>query len=604
MPNESSSPGEEKKAGSSIAVEGNLPFPRALLSAGVDLDAKVEMERQLRMEALKGELQKMLASGESASVIDRVLTMVLELERENERLAWRVLRAERYRFGRSTEKLSKNTLEQLFLALGGDAEEVASGKDLGIPAPPELEQVDDAAAVASGPTQPPGDVVAPPAKRRRKRVQAMTAGPNVERIVKNTPIPQEEQNCSICGKVKTAFGHVEYQRFEFIPAKIVLHVERCEKAACISCRKDVSVAPREIPTEIVRKVGPSLLAKLVSEKASLALPIDRQRRQLRTMGLDVPYKTLQSYWSYTADLLEPIAEIVRSIVFAKWLVSADDTHLKTLNKSAKGGVSRGRLWAFVGTEGTAAETEMVAYGYAKDWKAESIGDWFSSIDGFIQCDAYAGYASEIQDNEGETFIPVPSDRRLGCGMHIRSKFHAALLAKDKRAAVPLKIFAEIYKIEAECKASGMDAEARLRERQTRSLPLLDALDAWVDEIHPKLLPKSVLRRATTYAISQRVFFRRCFDDGRFEIDNGRVERRIRNFAVGRRNFLFTGSERGGERLAVVYTLVDNCMILGIDSYAYLQDVIAKRDANWPLARIGELTPSRWAADQARQKSTE
>jgi hypothetical protein len=108
-----------------------------------------------------------------------------------------------------------------------------------------------------------------------------------------------------------------------------------------------------------------------------------------------------------------------------------------------------------------------------------------------------------------------------------------------------------------------------------------------------------LRRATTYAINQRKFFRRCFSDGAFEIDNGRTERRIRNYAVGRRNFLFTGSVRGGERLAAAYTLVDNCLILGIDPRRYLQDTIDKLERGHALSRMSELTPASWAANHAR-----
>jgi len=129
---------------------------------------------------------------------------------------------------------------------------------------------------------------------------------------------------------------------------------------------------------------------------------------------------------------------------------------------------------------------------------------------------------------------------------------------------------------------------------------LNAFDAWVDDVHPKLLPKSPLRVATKYAIGQRPFLRRCFMDGRFEIDNGRVERRIRLFAVGRRNFLFTGSVRGGERLADAYTLVDNCLRLNIDPQLYLEDILVKLEGGWLVSRLSELTPHRWiAADQAR-----
>jgi transposase len=108
------------------------------------------------------------------------------------------------------------------------------------------------------------------------------------------------------------------------------------------------------------------------------------------------------------------------------------------------------------------------------------------------------------------------------------------VAKDGRAAVVLKYFADLYQVEADCKERNLAADARTEERRRRSLPLVNQLDAWVDELHPKLLPKSPLRRATTYAIHQRPFFRRCFEDGRFEIDNGRTERWIRPFALARR----------------------------------------------------------------------
>src|SRR5688572_6079547 len=262
--------------------------------------------------------------------------------------------------------------------------------------------------------------------------------------------------------------------------------------------------------------------------------------------------------------------------------------------------SRGHLWCFVGTDSTRA-TERVGYGYTQSWEADEIADWLGAIDGFMQGDGYAGYSTEVEDEEtGETFVLMPDERRLGCGMHIRSKFHDALLAQDKRAAIPLQHFADLYEIEAECKEQGLDPSARLEQRRRRSLPLLDALDHWVEEVHPKLLPKSPLRRATTYAKNQREFFRRCFDDGRFEIDNGRVERRIRNFAVGRRNYLFTGSVRGGERLAIAYTLVDNCTILGADPYRYLVDVITKLEGGWPLRRLSELLPWRWSSEQPAQ----
>jgi transposase len=573
-----------------------------LLAAGVPLDVDLEIERQERLEALKARLAKMFTEGRGAEALDQVMDTLAGLERANEQLTWCVLRANRFRFGRSTEKLSREQLNQLLVALGGEESATAPGAEPTVPAPAEPEQVDDPpTADASEPAKATPDEGEKKPKKR-KRVRSMKVGANVERNVTVVPLSKEECTCALCGAEMKVFGYVEHERLRYVAAKIVLDVERREKAGCERCRKDVSVAPRAQAPAVVRKVDASLLAKLVAEKCVLALPVDRQRREIARLGLDIPDKTLQSYWAYTTDLLEPVADANLSLAFGKSIVGTDDSLLKTLDKSSNNGVFRGHLWCFVGTDGTVASLETIGYGYTPSWEATEITDWFSAIDGFIQCDGYAGYGREVEldDEDGKTVVAVPPERRLGCGMHIRSKFHAALLGNDRRAAIPLKHFADLYLIEADCKSRSLDADARGQERRRLSLPILDALDGWVDALHPKLLPKSPLRRATTYAINQRGFFRRCFDDGRFEIDNGRVERRIRMFAVARRNFLFTGSARGGERLAAAFTLVDNCLALGADPERYLVDVIEKLERGWPLRRLSELIPQNWAAEQAAE----
>jgi hypothetical protein len=177
--------------GRSFAAPGPLPVVRELLTAGIELDLETEIERQLRMEALKEELARMLSAGDGAAVIDKTLSLVLGLERENERLAWRLLRAMRYRFGRSTEKLSREELAQLFLALGGtEAEAQAQTEahgDLAIPAPPPRpDETNDAGL-------PPL-----PEKRKRKAGGGTRIGPDVERVITVVPIPADEQNCALC----------------------------------------------------------------------------------------------------------------------------------------------------------------------------------------------------------------------------------------------------------------------------------------------------------------------------------------------------------------------------------------------------------------------
>jgi transposase len=235
----------------------------------------------------------------------------------------------------------------------------------------------------------------------------MKIDPKVERIVTKVPVSDAERFCAVCNCEMVSFGHVDHELITFVPAKIVVHVEEREKLGCVKCRKDVATAPRTNSPSVKRTVDASLLAKLVSDKCALGLPLDRQRRDLARIGLEVSDKTLQFYWNDTTDSLEPVSYAVSSDVFARSIIGADDTHLKTLDKSHKHGVFRGHIWCFVGTDGVVGELETVAYAHTKSWDATEVVDIFSIIDGFTQCDGYAGYSRGIEDEDnGESRVKV------------------------------------------------------------------------------------------------------------------------------------------------------------------------------------------------------
>jgi hypothetical protein len=178
-------------------------------------------------------------------------------------------------------------------------------------------------------------------------------------------------------------------------------------------------------------------------------------------------------------------------------------------------------------------------------------------------------------------------------MHVRRRFHRAYLGRHLGAVVPLKLISDIYDIEAEAKKRCLAPEDRLTLRQEKSVLLLTQFDTWVDDNLPKLLPKSPLGTAARYAKDQRPFVRRCFTDGRFEIDTGRVEREIREPAIGRKNYLFTGSVPGAERLAAAYTVVQSARHAQLPVRDYLVDILRKLDRGWPARRLTELLPGRW-----------
>jgi len=288
-------------------------------------------------------------------------------------------------------------------------------------------------------------------------------------------------------------------------------------------------------------------------------------------------------------MLMPIADalIGEALADPDW-VGVDDTRLDVLDRTRKGGKYRGHLWCF------RARSGLVAYRFTESWEAEEVAPWFELLgpNTHVQIDDYKGYSVMVTKPDGRKAPVVPPDRRLGCMMHVRRRFYDAFKLGDKRAAEPIAWIKKIYEIEE--LAKGKPPDVRHAMRQEHSLPLLDAFETWVDEHLPKLGKTGKLAEAVRYAKQQRVYIRRCFSDGRFEIDNGATEREIREPALGRKNFLFTGSTDAAHRLAAAYTLVQCCRNLGINTREYLMDVLGKIQRGWPMSRLSELLPHRWA----------
>lgn len=531
---------------------------------------------------LSQRIASLLESGDTAAV----LSLVGELATQRDALAAEVAQQGSYivwlrrmLFGRKSEKLSPEELGQLVLAYGG-SEEAAAQLDPALPVP----GVD----AESEPEESPRDD-----KAKRKHRGRTKLAEHLERIVTEVFVPDAERACLHCGTEMSCFDHVEHERLEFVPAKFVVHVERREKLACKHCKSDAATAERQTPPVLPLRVGPSVLAYLLESKCDDALPIYRQCDQFARMGFELPVTTAYGYWKYTTDLLSPISDAQLGTVLGHpgW-IGADDTRLDVLDTTHKGGKYRGHLWCFV------TSTGLVAYRFTPNWEAKEIAPWFQLIgpETYVQVDDYAGYSTLVPDRDGRQMPVVAPERRLGCMMHVRRRFYDALKAGDKRAAQPVKWIQQLYKIEEH--ARGKPPDERLALRTEHSLPQLDAFDAWVDEQHKWLGNTGKLAESVRYASQQRTFIRRCFSDGRFEIDNGAVERAIREPAIGRKNFLFTGSAPAAQRLAGAYTLVQSCRALGVPTREYLVDIITKLEAGWPARRLTELLPQRWLAQRS------
>lgn len=525
------------------------------------------------IDDLRRKLDQLASEGHLQELIELVVTLLTQMREDNTALTVRLHKALRALYGRKSQKISTDQLALLFAELGDE--------------PPA--QAPTAAATASTPE--PGEAAAPPTPPAPPKPPRGHGGraplpshlPRRQRII---AVPQAERVCASCGADKTCIGYRTSEILEFVPAHFLVIEEKCEKLACATCpEQGVATAPSDKVMDRGRP-GPGLLANILVKKYHDAMPLYRQTQEYARGGVSLSPSTLGDWSAFGLDVLAPVAERIFVHVRSFFLVNADDTGLRVLDRDHPQGVKRGHVWAFVGAG-------MVAFRYAPDWKAKRPAAMLQGFTGYLQGDGYAGYKAMLCDGQDGEQPLVPEDRRLGCGMHIRAKFESAVKTKDMRAAVALSYFKTIYRLEAQYKAEGLSPEARQQQREEQSLPVVDGLYRWIHDLHARLVPKTPLYEATLYAIHQEQAWRRCFTDGRFEIDNGEVERRIRRVALGRKNYLFAGSDKGAERLAVAYTVFGSCQMQGINPLAWATDVIAKLQDGFPLSRLDELLPHRW-----------
>lgn len=548
-----------------------------------------------------------------------VESILLEQSLEMQRLTMQNRLATRLRFGKNSERLDSDELKQAYLAFEGQ-----SGPDGQVPEYPavpapdpaaaegdaELDQTlassettsslaADAQAASSTPAGAPTTNDAADTQKKRRGGGRRALNEALLRIETAVRMPDADRPCVLCGRERTCVGHREHVNIEYVPAHVELHVEVREVLACLPCRKDMSTAPRAEPKRKVR-AAPSLLAELLILKCDDALPLHRVREQLIRVGFDPPMSTLSRWWDYVTKLLGPVADVVIGQLLADEYLGVDDTgllYLKPTDKGKKRPGAKGHLWCFVG------QGPLVGFRFTRTWDAEEIALHLRMAEGFVQGDGYAGYGSEVGPDDDRRKL-VADNRRLGCLMHARRPFHELVTAKDVRANPALLLFQAIYKLEAEYREHGLDHAARGRERLARSLPLFDKLAAWARQLEGRLRPKDPLAKAVAYFINQEPYLRRCFTDGRFELDTGRVERAIREVAIGRKNFVLTGSPEGAERLATAYTIIESARrALGTERLRpYLIDIITKLEHGWPLADLHALLPLEWAQSQARQNT--
>ena len=490
-----------------------------------------------------------------------------------------IAKLKKQKFGASSERIERE-IEQLELA---------------------LEYLEIAGAAAISATQPDDDVelsaeeqaAAPNTPRRRKPLVAV--GTPRERIVLD---PGDD--CPECGGTLRLIGEDVSEILELISAKLkVIETARLKKS-CRRCEKITQLpAPsRPIPRSMV---GPGLLAHVLVSKFDDHLPLYRQNEIFARMGANIPASTLVDWCGQGVRVLTPLVERIRANILASDRLHADDTPVRVLDPSKRingigKGVKEGRIWAYVRDDRPWGSTAPpgAAYFFSVDRKGEHPQRHLAGFSGILQADAYSGFkALYAPDASGKTRI-----REAACWAHLRRDFfdvHTATKSEIAREA--LDRIGDLYDIERQIRGQSRDVRRAVRQEETR--PKVCAFKAWAEAQLTRIPGKSDLAKAFRYGLNRWDAFTLFLDDGRVAIDNNAAERAIKPVVIGRKNFLFAGSDAGGETLASAMTIIETAKFNGLDPQAYLADIFA-RIHDHKINRIDELMPWNWkpVANQA------
>jgi transposase len=505
------------------------------MSGAIDLPNDVESLQRLLLES-RAALQVAEA---------RLLTRQIEIQD----LKFQIAQLRRLKFGRSSEQLDEQ-IGQLELQL-----EELEAQEAMLPEPATAETA--------------------PVRPARRPLPA-----HLPRI----PVSHEPRStcqCPECGGALRKLGEDVSEMLEYIPEhwKVLKHVR--PKYACSACQHIVqSPAPsRPIARGLA---GPGLLAHVLVSKYCDHLPLYRQSQIYAREGVEVERSTLADWVGGAAALMQPLVEALGKYVLAADKLHADDTPVPVLSPG-RGKTKLGRLWAYARDDRPAGSTDPPAvwFRYTPDRKARHPFEHLKGYRGILQADGYAGF----QDLYHRSDHPL---QEAACWAHARRKFFELYESMHSPIAYEaLQRIGALYEIEDQIR--GRPAEERRAVREQRTAPLLADLHRWLQATLAQTSKRSALARAIRYALSRWGALCRFCHDGRIEADNNAVERTIRDVALGKKNYLFAGSDAGGERAAAIYSLLGTAKLNGLDPEAYLRHVL-ERLAEHPINRVNELLP--------------
>ena len=408
--------------------------------------------------------------------------------------------------------------------------------------------------------------------------------PHLKRQRIEHDLREEEKHCADCQQDLRLLGEESSERYEYIPAQFLVIEDVCKKYACACTVHTATKPPQPIAKSLA---GASLLAQVIVGKIADHLPLYRQAKMFKRFGIDISDQTMGGWMRQTAELLKPLYDRLKAFVLSSKVVGTDDTQVRVLDPYYPKSSRKGRFWPYVGDRGHPA----VVFDYTPTRERAGPELFLKEFRGYLQADAYVAYESFFTD-------PKRGLVEIACMAHARRHFHDALENDSARMGSVLAYIARLYAVEKMARQRGIVGEELRLLREQGAVPVLAALHAYLLRIRDEVLPKSAAGQAVNYALNNWVALNRYCEDGDLAIDNNHTERSLRGIAVGRRNWLFLGSDRGGQTMAILRSFVGSCELAKVDPFAWFEDVLS-RVGEASIQSLEELLPHRWAAMRAQ-----
>jgi transposase len=391
-------------------------------------------------------------------------------------------------------------------------------------------------------------------------------------------IAPQERVCS-CGREKAQIGEDVTEQLDYVPGKLVVLRHVYPKYACCSCKDGVTSA-EPVTNPIERGLAaPGLLAFVLVSKFSEHLPLYRQQDVLSRHGIFLARSTLCGWLAQSAVLLRPLVGLMQQRILQSHVIQADETTVQVLD-STRDSTRTGYFWAYLGDE----EHPYTVYDYRDSRGQEGPAGVLKNYRGYLQTDAYSSYEAVVAKSAGRIVS-------VGCWAHARRDFFDARLNQPREVSYVLGLVAQLYDIEDTIRLKS--AAERLEARQGQSVPVLERLGAYLREQKESALPKSQYGQAIGYALNHWDELRRFTEDGRLEIDNNTAERTLRLCAISRKNWLFVGSDRGGETAAICFSILAGAKRHRVEPLAYVRALLTALWSN--EVDLETLLPDIWIA---------